>query len=83
MRFKLGKKAETYETIGHLINGVEVPGDGRAEPVTNPATGKVTRHVAMASKQTVESAIAAAAATGWLSRTLARNLRSARHFAHF
>ena len=62
MHFKLGKKADTYETIGHLINGTEVPGDGRAEPVTNPATGKVTRHVAMASQQTVESAIAAAAA---------------------
>ena len=48
--------------VGHFINGTDVADDNRPEPVTNPATGKVTRHVAMASKQTVEKAIAAAEA---------------------
>src|SRR5210317_2205068 len=49
-------------TIGHFINGVDVADDNRPEPVYNPATGELTRHVAMASKETVEDAIAAAEA---------------------
>lgn len=48
--------------LGHFINGVDVPDANRPEPITNPATGKISRHVAMASRQTVESAIAAAEA---------------------
>ena len=48
--------------LGHFINGVEVADDNRPTPVYNPATGELTRHVAMASKATVEEAIAAASA---------------------
>jgi malonate-semialdehyde dehydrogenase (acetylating)/methylmalonate-semialdehyde dehydrogenase len=47
-------------TLGHWINGAVVADSNRPAPVTNPATGEVTKHVAMASKATVESAIAAA-----------------------
>ena len=49
-------------TIGHFINGVDVADDNRPAPVYNPATGELARHVAMASKATVEEAIAAAEA---------------------
>ncbi len=49
-------------TLGHFINGVDVADDNRPAPVFNPATGANTRQVAMASKATVEDAIAAAAA---------------------
>ncbi|MBP8926613.1 MAG: CoA-acylating methylmalonate-semialdehyde dehydrogenase [Pseudomonadales bacterium] len=50
------------ETPGHFINGVPVADDARTQPVFNPATGQVVRHVALASKATVEQAIAAAEA---------------------
>ena len=50
------------KVIGHFINGIDVNDDNRPAPVYNPATGELTRHVAMASKATVEDAIAAAAA---------------------
>jgi malonate-semialdehyde dehydrogenase (acetylating)/methylmalonate-semialdehyde dehydrogenase len=49
------------EGVGHFINGKPVPGKGRSQPVFNPATGAVVREVALASKATVEQAIAAAA----------------------
>jgi malonate-semialdehyde dehydrogenase (acetylating)/methylmalonate-semialdehyde dehydrogenase len=48
--------------IGHFINGIDVADDNRPAPVYNPATGELTKHVAMASKATVEDAIAAAEA---------------------
>jgi malonate-semialdehyde dehydrogenase (acetylating)/methylmalonate-semialdehyde dehydrogenase len=51
---------DTANIVGHFIDGKDVTDTNRPEPVTNPATGKVTRHVAMASSQTVEQAIAAA-----------------------
>ncbi len=53
---------DTANTLGHLINGVEVADDNRPEPIFNPATGELTGHVAMASKATVTEAIAAAEA---------------------
>jgi malonate-semialdehyde dehydrogenase (acetylating)/methylmalonate-semialdehyde dehydrogenase len=53
---------DTANIVGHFIDGQDVADTKRLEPVTNPATGKVTRHVAMASRQTVEAAIAAAEA---------------------
>jgi malonate-semialdehyde dehydrogenase (acetylating)/methylmalonate-semialdehyde dehydrogenase len=53
---------DTANIVGHFINGRDVADTNRLEPVTNPATGKLTRHVAMASRQTVEEAIAAAEA---------------------
>ncbi len=49
--------------IGHHINGSPVAGQGqRSQPVTNPATGKVTGNVALADKQDVNTAVAAAQA---------------------
>jgi malonate-semialdehyde dehydrogenase (acetylating)/methylmalonate-semialdehyde dehydrogenase len=50
------------ETRGHFINGAVVADTARTQPVFNPATGQVVRQVALASKATVEQAIAAAAA---------------------
>lgn len=47
-------------TIGHLINGEVRLDDNRTQDVFNPATGKVEKWVALASKATVEEAIAAA-----------------------
>ncbi|MEM9303951.1 MAG: CoA-acylating methylmalonate-semialdehyde dehydrogenase [Pseudomonadota bacterium] len=48
--------------LGHYINGRRVDDSNRPAPVHNPATGKVTRQVAMASQATVADAIAAAQA---------------------
>jgi len=48
------------ETVGHFINGRKVADNGRSQDVFNPATGQVARQVALASKTTVEEAIAAA-----------------------
>ena len=56
------KNVDNTEIIGHFINNVDVADSSRCVPVTNPATGKITRQVAMASQETVESAIAAAEA---------------------
>ncbi len=49
------------QVVGHMINGVQShePSD-RTQDVYNPATGEVTRQVSLASKTTVEQAIAAA-----------------------
>jgi malonate-semialdehyde dehydrogenase (acetylating) / methylmalonate-semialdehyde dehydrogenase len=47
-------------TVGHFINGEIVADTERRQDVFNPATGAVSRQVALASKQTVEQAIAAA-----------------------
>jgi malonate-semialdehyde dehydrogenase (acetylating)/methylmalonate-semialdehyde dehydrogenase len=55
-------KIDTANIVGHFIDGKDVADDNRPEPITNPATGKVTRHVAMASRATVEDAIASAEA---------------------
>jgi len=49
--------------IGHYINGAAVAGHStRTQPVTNPATGAVTGQVALADKQDVNAAVAAALA---------------------
>jgi malonate-semialdehyde dehydrogenase (acetylating)/methylmalonate-semialdehyde dehydrogenase len=50
------------ETVGHFINGRLVTGSGRRQDVFNPATGRVVRQVELASRTTVEEAVAAAAA---------------------
>lgn len=50
------------KTVGHLINGELSEEAGRTQPVYNPSTGEVSKQVALASKATVEAAIAAAAA---------------------
>ncbi|WP_016853856.1 CoA-acylating methylmalonate-semialdehyde dehydrogenase [Halomonas smyrnensis] len=49
-------------TLGHLINGTRVDDDARTQDLYNPSTGEVTGRVALASKATVEQAIAAAQA---------------------
>ncbi len=54
--------ASSNNTVGHFINGQEIKDDNRPVAVTNPATGKITKQVAMASRSTVVSAIDAAAA---------------------
>lgn len=50
------------QVIGHLINGEMINNNERTQDVFNPATGEVTKQVALASKQTVEQAISAAEA---------------------
>jgi len=62
MNATAASKLDTAKVVGHLINGQQVADDNRPLPVTNPATGQVIRHVAMASQATVERAIAAAEA---------------------
>lgn len=48
--------------IGHMINGEMVADHERTQAVFNPATGVVSSHVALASVETTEAAIAAAQA---------------------
>ena len=50
------------ETIGHFINGQRVADNGRHQNVYNPATGGVSKQVALASAETVAAAVAAAEA---------------------
>lgn len=59
-----GRSAEqSTEVHGHLINGEWLAETaGRTQPIYNPATGASTRQVALASRATVEQAIAAAEA---------------------
>ncbi|MDH2434688.1 CoA-acylating methylmalonate-semialdehyde dehydrogenase [Pokkaliibacter sp. MBI-7] len=47
---------------GHYINGAFVQDEGRTQAVYNPALGEVSSQLALASKETVEEAIAAAKA---------------------
>ncbi len=48
--------------IGHLINGQNLADSTRTQDVFDPAIGEVTKQVALASKATVEEAIASAQA---------------------
>jgi len=68
---------ETLEIVGHFINGRKVAGHGRSQDVFNPATGKVVRQVALASKATVIDAIAAAEAAfpAWRNTPVAKRAR--------
>jgi malonate-semialdehyde dehydrogenase (acetylating)/methylmalonate-semialdehyde dehydrogenase len=51
------------QNVGHHIHGeVITPSGSRMAPITNPATGQVTRHVALASSKDVNQAVAAAQA---------------------
>lgn len=54
------ERLETTNTLGHFINGKDFAEENRTLPITNPATGRVSRNVACASKTTVERAIEAA-----------------------
>jgi malonate-semialdehyde dehydrogenase (acetylating)/methylmalonate-semialdehyde dehydrogenase len=46
--------------IQHFINGARVSGNGRTAPVFNPATGEQSGAVTLASREEVDSAVAAA-----------------------
>lgn len=48
------------KSIGHFINGVIVSDERRTQAVYNPATGEVQGQVALADRETVEQAVAAA-----------------------
>ena len=66
------------QTTKHWINGTFTgPADTRLADVTNPATGKVTSQVALASAETVNEAVAAAKAAfpGWRDTSLARRVQ--------
>jgi malonate-semialdehyde dehydrogenase (acetylating)/methylmalonate-semialdehyde dehydrogenase len=52
----------TIETIGHFIGGKVIADAQRTQPVYNPATGQSSKRVALASRATVEAALAAAQA---------------------
>jgi malonate-semialdehyde dehydrogenase (acetylating) / methylmalonate-semialdehyde dehydrogenase len=56
-----------HAAIGHWIDGVTVPGTGPHRPVSNPATGRVIREVALGDGLTIEAAVSAAARAfpGW------------------
>ncbi|MBM7769344.1 CoA-acylating methylmalonate-semialdehyde dehydrogenase [Glutamicibacter nicotianae] len=66
--------ATLTDTLQHWINNASYSADDRTGKVYNPATGEVSRHVALASRATTEHAIAAAAAAfpGWRDTSLAR-----------
>jgi len=48
--------------VGHLINGEIITTGTHSQPVYNPATGEITKHVLLADKEIVETAIASAQA---------------------
>jgi len=60
MSTKSSENGDAGLIVGHFINGADVADDNRPLPVMNPATGEVSKQVAMASKATVEDAITAA-----------------------
>ena len=65
---KAEKNAEfTKPILGHYIDGKLVNGEGRTAEVFNPATGQVTKAVALAGRDTYEMASDAArrAFLGW------------------
>jgi malonate-semialdehyde dehydrogenase (acetylating)/methylmalonate-semialdehyde dehydrogenase len=62
MNARPAKEIDIDKIVGHFINGGDLADSGRTLPVTNPATGAVTKHVAMASRATTKKAISAAAA---------------------
>jgi malonate-semialdehyde dehydrogenase (acetylating)/methylmalonate-semialdehyde dehydrogenase len=66
------------QSIGHFIQGHPVAGtSGRTSEVFNPATGKVTGHVALASAAEVDRAVAAARAAfpAWAATSPLRRAR--------
>ena len=63
--------------IGHLINGEIITETTRSQDVFNPATGQAEKKVALASKKTVQQAIAAAEAAypAWRNTTPIKRAR--------
>ncbi len=64
-------------TIGHMINGLDVSDNARTQDVFNPSTGEVSKQVALATQETVEEAIAAAQAAfpAWRNTPVAKRAR--------
>jgi malonate-semialdehyde dehydrogenase (acetylating)/methylmalonate-semialdehyde dehydrogenase len=63
------------QRVGHWVDNKHVAGSGgRAAPVTNPATGAVTREVALANEADARAVVEAAAAAfpAWRDTSLAR-----------
>jgi len=77
MNARPAEKMLAGDVVGHWINGKLVSDQGRTQAVCNPATGAVSRQVAMASRETVGAAIAAAAAAfpAWRSTPPAKRAR--------
>ena len=68
----------TVREIGHWLSGARVAGSsGRTHDVTDPATGRVTAHVALAGSDEVEKAVgvATAAARDWGKLSLSRRTK--------
>lgn len=63
--------------VGHFIHGQIDTTSSRTQAVYNPSTGQVSKHVALASKATVEHAIAIAAAAfpSWRDTPLIKRVR--------
>jgi len=82
MATKASEVVNNTQTVGHWIGGREVAAQGRALEITNPATGKVVRRVAAASKAVAEQAIAAAEAAfpGWRDTPPIQRARVMFHF---
>lgn len=55
-------EATSDTIVGHLIGGKSIADSARTQAVYNPASGEISKHVALASKATVEQAIANAQA---------------------
>jgi malonate-semialdehyde dehydrogenase (acetylating)/methylmalonate-semialdehyde dehydrogenase len=70
-------KSNVPATVGHLIGGKSVAEAARTQAIYNPATGQVTRQVALASRDTVLSAIATAQAAfpEWRNTPVAKRAR--------
>ncbi len=51
-------EATSDTIVGHLIGGKSIADSARTQAVYNPATGEISKHVALASKETVEQAVA-------------------------
>jgi malonate-semialdehyde dehydrogenase (acetylating)/methylmalonate-semialdehyde dehydrogenase len=67
------------DTLGHLIHGRRTPGgSGRTAPIYDPATGQVTKHVALADGAEVSAAVASAANAlpAWATTPPARRART-------
>ncbi|ACB35590.1 methylmalonate-semialdehyde dehydrogenase [Leptothrix cholodnii SP-6] len=68
--------------VGHHINGRAVPGNGRTQPVFNPATGAVARQLQLATVEDVNAAVAAAQAAfpAWSQTPAIRRARVMNNF---
>ncbi|WP_201558610.1 CoA-acylating methylmalonate-semialdehyde dehydrogenase [Psychrobacter sp. 72-O-c] len=50
------------QTVGHFINGNMIVEDNQTQPIYDPSTGEVTKHVSLGGAKTIDEAVAAAKA---------------------